>query len=226
MQTAQSARAKETPSRSGIRFELHAAKVEQGEIVDAAHLPWRPARRLPSQPALTVWDGDGPTWARVDAPDAPAPLATIPARQPGALGLEIVRRQFSAYLALRSLRDDLLVNGLPALRFSVLSSQDSLVLTGPGLTFYVTERFFPRVGPPPAEAIGRERCAHCRTVFAADDRIVSCYCGALYHWHTKETHPDQADGDRLECLQQRKLCACCQRELTTKEYLVWDPITI
>jgi hypothetical protein len=165
-------------------------------------------------------------WVRLSGPDASGRFTPIPAREPGALGFQVVRRQFSALLALRSLRDDLLINGLPALRFSVLTSQDSIFLAGPRRMFYVTERFFPRIGPPTEQSVGRDRCAHCRNVLEAGTRTVNCYCGALYHWETAESHPHLKAEDRLDCLERRKVCASCQRELTTKEYLVWDPVMI
>jgi hypothetical protein len=209
-----------------VRFELHLCEIESSPIGDVADLPFRPVARRPTRPALAIWESDTMAWVRVSGRDAPALFAAIPAREPGAMGFQVVRRSFSTYLALRSRRDDLLVNGLPALRFSVLSSQDSILLAEPRLMFYVTERFFPRVGPPLDEAVGRERCAHCRHVLEAGTRVVNCHCGALYHWETAESHSDLSPDDRLDCLERRKACVRCQRELTTQEYLAWNPITI
>ncbi len=226
MQTTQSTSIQEASPSSGVCFELFLGKLEPGPIADVASLPYRAAARRPARPALSVWESDAMVWVRLSGPDAPSPFTPIPAREPAALGFQVVRRQFSAYLALRSLRDDLLVNGLPGLRFSVLASQDSILLAGPRLMFYVTERFFPHVGPPPDQSVGRDRCAHCRNVLEAGTRVVSCHCGALYHWETEESHPHLSADDRFDCLERRKACACCQRELTTKEYLVWDPVTI
>jgi hypothetical protein len=224
--TVSSARSELGSSRTGICFELHAAGLEPDEIVDAAHLPFYPAARRPSAAAISIWEDARLVWVETAEGSGSAPLEVIPSRKAGALGLQVVRRQFSAYLAMQSLRDDVLVNGLPAMRFSALSSQDSIVLGEPQQMFYVTERFFPWVGPPPEKSVSRERCAHCRHVLEAGTRVVSCYCGALVHWETAESHPHVNEGDRLDCAERRKMCPCCGRELTTQEYLVWDPATI
>ncbi len=215
-----------TTKKTGIQFEVHPADLEPGEVADAAHLPYRPAPQRSSRPALTIWEDERMVWVDAAAPGDPSRLAVVPARSPGSLGLQVVRRQFSAYLAVRSYRDDLWVNALPALRFSILASQDSILLAGPRLLFYVTERFFPYVGPPPEEVIGKERCPHCRNRFEAATKVVRSYCGTLYHCEDETSHPHLTKEDRLECMQQCKVCGSCHRELTTAEHLVWDPLTI
>jgi len=212
--------------KTGIRFEIYRAEVEPEEVADVDHLPYRPAQRRASPPALKIWEDEGMVWVAVGAPGGPGGLAVVPARSPGSLGLQVVRRHFSAYLAMRSHRDDVWVNGLPALRFSILASQDSILLAGPRRLFYVTERFFPYVGPPPEEVVGKARCPHCRNRFTATTKVVRSYCGILYHCEDEESHPHLSKEDRLECMQQCKVCGSCHRELTTVEHLVWDPLTI
>lgn len=227
MQALLAASTREAPKRTGIRFELHLADMEPGEeTTDVARLPYGPSPRQPSRPALGIWEDDGIVWVRVAEPGQPCPLSIVPVRGAGSLGLQVVRRQFSAHLAMRSHRDDVWVNGLPALRFAVLGSQDSILLAGPRLLLYVTERWFPYVGPPPEEIVGKERCPHCRTRFEPTTQVVRCYCGAYYHGETEESHPHLSKEDRLDCMQQRKVCVFCQRELTTMEHLIWDPMTI
>lgn len=224
--TVSSARSELGSPKSGICFELHPAGLEPAEIDDVSRLPWRPAAPRPSPAALLIWEEDSLMWVEVAERNHSVSLEVIPSRKPGAVGLQVVRQQFSAHLAMRSLRDDVLVNGLPAMRFSALSSQDSILLGGPRQMFYVTERFFPWVGPPPEKAVSRERCAHCRNVLEADTRVVGCYCGGWVHWETADSHPHVDEKDRLDCAERRKMCPCCGRELTTQEYLVWDPATI
>jgi len=226
MLALQAASARDVSTKTGIQFEVHPAEMEPAEVPDLAHLPYRPSPQRSSHPALKIWEDDGKVWAGLGAPGDPAGLGIVPAGSPGSLELQVVRRQLSAYLAMRSHRDDVWVNGLPALRFTILVSQDSILLAGPRRLFYVTERFFPYVGPPPEEVVGKERCPHCRNRFEATTRLVRCYCGTLYHCETEESHPHLSKDDRLECMQQCKVCASCHRELTTVEHLVWDPLTI
>jgi hypothetical protein len=211
---------------TGIAFELHEAPLARDECIDPGALVWRPAAPRKSSPALCIGESAGMTWARVLPRDQPEPFEIVSARRPGALGLQVVRNRFSALLAVRSLRDDVFINGLPGLRLSILGVQDTILLAQPRRLLYVTEYFRPYVGPPPNDLVRDKRCPHCRDPFLPDTRVVSCYCGDFFHWETAESHPHLAEEDRLDCAERARICKRCQHELTTHGYRVWDPVSL
>ena len=135
----------------------------------------------------------------------------------------MLRYQFSNRLALISRRRPVLVNGLPALSLAVVATRDSLTL-GPE-TFYVTERIRPHVGRPTEEMIGL-KCPMCRVAVDAESVVVTCICGAVYHHETEQSHPDLPADERLNCLDQIRVCLVCNRPVTPHEHLVWDPQSV
>ena len=133
----------------------------------------------------------------------------------------VIRWNFGVALALVAFSEGLLVNGLNALRFSVLDIRSTLVVPGVDAFFYVTEKIKPYVGPPPAEILGQE-CPICKIPFDADTRVGACRCGQFFHFETPESHPDVSDEDRLDCFQRTGICHC-RAALITEEQLLWSP---
>jgi hypothetical protein len=136
----------------------------------------------------------------------------------------VIKRRFGPALCMTAHRDGVLVNGLPALDFTVLRPRDSLVIAA-GIHSYVTERIRPYVGAPSPEQIS-EKCPFCRIPVTIDTRIVTCQCGVVYHHETEESHPAIDEKDRLNCLSKVRVCLSCSRPVTLEEYLVWDPGTL
>jgi hypothetical protein len=133
----------------------------------------------------------------------------------------VVSRRLSQHLAMVALRPGVSVNGLDALPVSILGPRDTVTLGASSLC-YVTARIRPHVGPPAAEHLGM-RCPVCRIKVEKSTRIVTCRCGAVYHFETAESHPHLQEQDRLKCFEKIKVCLSCQRPVTVKEYLEWDP---
>jgi len=136
----------------------------------------------------------------------------------------VARGRLGNALAMISRAGDILVNGLPALPLAVLAAKDSLTL-GPACLCYITERIKPHVGPP-SEEQQKQKCPFCRLATDAFTRVVTCMCGAAYHWETAESHPNTPENDRLRCFEKIQNCLSCGRQLSKEETLVWDPATL
>jgi hypothetical protein len=137
----------------------------------------------------------------------------------------MVRRgRMGSALAMISQAGDVLVNGLPALPLSVLAPKDSITL-GPSCLCFITERIKPHVGQPSGEQL-TQKCPFCRLVTDSSTRVVTCLCGAAYHWETPESHPNTTENDRLRCFEKIQNCLSCGRQLSKEETLVWDPATL
>jgi hypothetical protein len=178
------------------------------------------------------------------APAAPAPLAVSPAEtllvtvdgtsgelrktenssQAVAAFRTVRRGRMGNALAMLALGEDILVNGLPALPLAVLAPKDSITL-GPGSLCYITERIKPFVGQPSGDLL-KQKCPFCRLLTDASTRIVTCQCGAAYHWETADSHPQTPENDRLRCFEKIHNCLSCGRQLSKEETLIWDPATL
>ncbi len=161
------------------------------------------------------------TWITAD----PATGDIRPADPGSALaGFLSVPRRLGNGLGLLACGDGILVNGLPALPFTMLTTRDSLTLI-PGQLYYVTERFRPYVGPP-TEEMQKKKCPFCNLPFAdPKSRVVTCFCGQVYHWESADSHPGTPEKKRLDCFTKVRACLSqtCRRTLTANEYLIWDP---
>jgi len=166
----------------------------------------------------------GPLWVGIDHQSGMPCRVHSPA---GAVaGFSVVARRLSQALSMISPVEHagLLVNGIPALRFSVLSPRDSVVLTH-GVHSYVTERIRPYVGKPPKDMISM-KCPFCKIPFSEDTQIVTCRCGVAYHFETDKSHPEIEEEERLNCLSRLQVCLSCSRPVSLEESLVWDPQTL
>jgi hypothetical protein len=224
---------RETPHSAagcpGLQFEWHRA----GGLPTAGNadgpLPWKPPDDTPSEPVLAVGESDGLVYLTFD--DGSGTFTRRDRFEPGGFALMVRRRHFTPVLAMLSDRDDVLINALPSLPFSVLRLKDSLAVGSPGHRFYVTARFTPYIGPPTPDMIGK-RCPLCKIPIQAaeagqpETRVVTCRCGAVFHAETAESHPGVPEEDRLDCFSKASLCPCCQSVLSSDEVLVWDPTTI
>jgi hypothetical protein len=196
-------------------FELHLAPLGAAN----AELPWHEEPPAARGDAMRILESDGVVWVRVDAPQRR--LVRVAESCEAVAGFRVARRKLGAELGMLAPRADVRVNGLPALRFTMLAPKDSVLLESGYLT-YVTERFRPYVGTPPRECIGK-KCSFCRIPATESTRIVTCRCGVFYHSESVESHPDVPDDDRLKCLDRIKKCLSCGRTVSLDEYLVWDP---
>ncbi len=204
------------------QFEIHPGSRLGEEPADAAPLPWHEQQPPKSPPPVAIQEADGLIYVGIDP--ATGKLERVADAENAIAALQVVRRRLSSDLAMIALKEGLRVNGLPATPFSVLAVKDSLVLSAGSLS-YVTERFRPFIGAPADGLIGK-KCPYCRIPVQGTSRVVTCRCGAPYHWETAESHPDVPDADRLKCFEKVKTCLSCNRELTTEERLVWEPTSL
>ncbi len=211
----------------GLKFELfRASSLPAGNEQGEPPLPWQPgeSHRLPT--ALALGQQDGARWFKLDSDGG----VFVPVDGPclDGLGFQVLPGRPAAALAMFTERDDVLVNALPALRFSVLKPKDTLTLGSPGHFFYVTLRFTPYIGPPPAEILGR-RCPVCKIPIQAggagqpETRVITCRCGSTLHWETPQSHPGVPESELLNCAERSQSCPSCQHELSNHEVLLWDP---
>lgn len=145
-------------------------------------------------------------------------------QQDSIAGFAVIKRRLGSALTMTTHRGGVIVNGLPALSFTVLLPRDSVVIA-PGVHSYVTERIRPYIGAPLPESIG-VKCPFCRIPVTHDTRVVSCRCGVVYHHETEESHGAINEKDRLDCLSKIRVCLSCSRPVTLEESLVWDPETL
>src|SRR5579859_695366 len=200
-------------------FEIYAGlvPVETAEIIRPGRLsPTAPPAPLVVSPADTLF-------VTVDADTGQIGRAQRPAEAVAAFRM-VRRGHMGNALAMLALGEDILVNGLPALPLAVLAPKDSITLQ-PGRLCYITERIKPFIGQPSGEHL-KQKCPFCRLVTDATTRIVTCQCGAAYHWETAESHPQTPENDRLHCFDKIHNCLSCGRPLTKEESLIWDPATL
>jgi hypothetical protein len=185
------------------------------------------AFETPTKPAAEIFaltDEDSDLWLGID-PATGRPVR-VPDEWTAIAGFRVVRRKLNSALAMIARGHDTLVNGLPALRLTVLAPRDSVVLAPGAALAYVTERLKPYIGPPTAEMIAKkQKCPYCRIPFSDTpaSRVVTCRCLATFHHEDQHSHPDTPPKDRLDCLSKIKACLSCNRPITLEESLVFDP---
>jgi len=194
-------------------FEIHASPV--------ATMEYRHSLVPADEAIFAVPDHGEPAWICVDKANG----QLLPADPGSALaGLLVVARRLGQGLAMFARDADILVNGLPAVPCSVLTTRDAITFA-PGLLHYVTERFKPFIGPPSEDMLKQKRtCPCCQLPFEPASRVIPCYCGQPYHWESTESHPDKSG--RLDCFERVRKCLSpnCGRAMTRgEETLTWDP---
>jgi len=201
-------------------FEIYPVFLGDRGNSEPAHLPWHEAGESTesSVAPLVVGQGDGWVWAKIDAARRQISKASGP--EEADVGLRSLAVGKKRVLGFLPLRPGTLVNALPALPFSALTTRDNFLL--PGCIAYVTTRIQLFVGRPPQELLGRE-CIFCQIPVEKGTRVVVCHCGQAVHYETKASHPDVAEEDRLCCFEQVKNCLACSRTLILDPYLLWDP---
>jgi hypothetical protein len=200
-------------------FEIHPG-LAAGETCEKSQL----GRTTSPVPVLSLIVGPADTLLVSVDPDTGEPRMVDDASRAMAVFRMVRRGRMGNALAMISQAEDILVNGLPALPLSVLSPKDSITL-GPSCLCFITERIKPHVGQPSGEQL-TQKCPFCRLVTDAGTRVVTCLCGAAYHWETPESHPNAPENDRLRCFEKIQNCLSCGRQLSKEETLVWDPATL
>ncbi len=201
-------------------FEIYPFFLGNGETSESAHLPWHETGESAefSSPPLVVDQDDGLVWAKVDDPSRQ--VVKVSCAEQADVGLQSLGAGKKQVLGLLPLCPGILVNAVPALSFSALTTRDNFLL--PGCIAYVTRRIQPFVGSPPQELLGRE-CIFCGIPVEKGTRVVVCHCGQGVHYETADSHPGVAEEDRLCCFDQVKNCLACSRTLALEPYLLWDP---
>lgn len=213
------------------RFELHsflttAANEAATDPLDFSSLPWREDQHAKSQVVAMGFGDDQASAFPVGINRGKGTLRPARSVRETVAEFYLVQRRLGPALAMIPRRKNVLVNGVPALSFQVLSPRDGLLLR-PGLHTYVTERFRPYVGPPTDEMLSRKmRCPCCQIPLDKSTRVVTCRCGVAYHWEDAESHPEVDADDRLDCFAQIRVCLSCKRPVTLGDSLVWDPATV
>ena len=204
-----------------IQYELHSSRLNSGadssnDIFDFFHEEDATISIIPLR-----FDVDQPEFAWVGADEKAGKLCSVQDEADSLAGFTIVHRALGPALGMVAKESGALVNALPALGFHVLGPRDCLVLAS-GIMTYVTERFYPYVGPARAKDVGL-RCPCCRIEITSDTHVVTCHCGCVYHNETAQCHPKLKAEDRLNCFEKVRVCLSCNRPLTLDPVLVWDP---
>jgi hypothetical protein len=212
------------PAR-GLQYELYQSPLLPERSAPVDRLPWKANQIACLESVLDIGGPQRLVWVGAEG----ASLKTVEGPDQAIFGLRVVPGRFSTQLALVVLGDELLVNGVPALRLAMLGSQDAICVVHVGLMLYVTERFRPFVGVPSEDSdLVGQLCPACTIEIQAapSTRVVTCRCGAVYHHETEESHPDRLPSERLNCLEMTKICLRCKQKLATEETLLWDPATL
>jgi hypothetical protein len=209
----------DTPdSPSGSTFELHPVSFRAAQADGPDESAWPTAAPPPAQPIRVPADGQI-VWVAQQA--GPEPLRRVGRAVDADAGFCQVRRRQSGVLAMIVQRHDILVNGRPALPLSILSARDAVVV-GPGVHAYVTERYKPYIGAPTGPLTGKP-CPFCRIPFTPETQVVTCRCGAAYHYEVVSPPGPDGEQEPLRCVTRIRQCLSCQRELSLEEHLEWDP---
>ncbi len=199
-------------------FEIYPVFLGHGGNSEPAHLPWHETEESAESSAapLVVGKDDGWVWAKVDEQQ----VVEVSCAEQADVGLQSLVAGKKKILGLLPLCPGVLVNAVPALPFSALTTRDNFLL--PGCIAYVTSRIQLFVGRPPQELLGKE-CIFCQIPVEKGTRVVVCHCGQAVHHESEDSHPDVAEENRLCCFEQVKNCLACSRTLTLEPYLLWDP---
>ncbi len=201
-------------------FEIFPVFLGEGGNSEPAHLPWHETgeNAESSVAPLVVGKEDGWVWAKVD--EATRHIVKVSGPEKADVGLQSLVVGKKRVLGFLPLCPGTLVNAVPALPFSALTTRDNFLLAG--CIAYVTTRIQLFVGRPPQELLGRE-CIFCQIPVEKGTWVVVCHCGQAVHFESEDSHPDVAEEDRLCCFEQVKKCLACSRTLTVEPYLLWDP---
>ncbi|MEA1950846.1 MAG: hypothetical protein U9N87_05645 [Planctomycetota bacterium] len=209
---------------SGTQFELCNFPILPRQKAKGNDLSWMDSEQKQTKWGMSIGVDDGTVWVRAGRTGQ---LQQVDERDAAILGFRVIQYGFSAALAMRTLSSQTMVNGLPALNFSVLRTRDSFMPTAESRhIYYVSERFTPYVGPPTDEILASKQvCPCCLIPFDSQSStiVATCKCGLAYHKESPESHPDLDDSERLDCFGQIGTCSKCGRELTTQPSLAWDP---
>ena len=201
-------------------FEIYPVFLGDRGNSEPAHLPWHETGESAesSEAPLVVSKDDGWVWAKVN--ETTRHIVKVGGPEEADVGLHSLVVGKKRVLGFLPLHPGTLVNALPALPFSALSTRDNFLL--PGCIAYVTTRIQLFVGRPPQELLGKA-CNFCQIPVEKGTRVVVCHCGQAVHHESEDSHPDVAKEDRLCCFEQVKSCLACSRTLTLEPHLLWDP---
>lgn len=201
-------------------FEIYPVFLGDRGNSEPAHLPWHETGESAesSEAPLVVSKDDGWVWAKVN--ETTRHIVKVGGPEEADVGLHSLVVGKKRVLGFLPLHPGTLVNALPALPFSALTTRDNFLL--PGCIAYVTTRIQLFVGRPPQELLGKA-CNFCQIPVEKGTRVVVCHCGQAVHHESENSHPDVAKEDRLCCFEQVKSCLACSRTLTLEPHLLWDP---
>jgi hypothetical protein len=145
----------------------------------------------------------GVSYLQAGASGPPRLLAKAPAKGEPACALEAVGGARPQLLLLSPGDARVRVNGQPAPPVALLGVKDQVQLGG-GPLLHVTAYHAARVGPTPADQVGRE-CPVCRAPLAATTVYVCPGCGTALHCEVEDKGPD-----RLECARLTSECPTCR----------------
>lgn len=111
------------------------------------------------------------------------------------------------------------LNGHVAPRAALVRERDTLQIDDE-FVLHVATYYRPRIGPPPAEWIGKD-CPICRTTFIEGTRVYVCPCGQPLHLET-EAHR-RTDHNPLVCATTTTECPSCLRPIVLKECYSYYP---
>jgi hypothetical protein len=136
----------------------------------------------------------------------------------GGLALEAVGSRGQDHLLIVSPADHPgRCNGQPLPRLALLAVKDQLQLGD--FLLHVTLFHRPRLGPPPADFVGRE-CPVCRLAITPQTRIFICpHCDTPLHCEGEDRPKDE----RLECVYLGSECPTCHRALVLQEGYAYFP---
>jgi hypothetical protein len=202
-----------------VQYELYPVGILLAGSDDVASLPWQPISRAALAPATVIKPGRAIAWVALDEHTGTLKLAE---KSQALAGFRHQNRKFGSSLVMLGQTDGILVNGVPALPMAALALKDCVVLAA-GFHVFVTERVKPYDGPTPAALFGKP-CPFCRLPHADGSRVAMCRCGVGYHLEPKrEGASDDDPSAPLRCFERAAKCISCSRNLTTKEYLEWEP---
>jgi hypothetical protein len=198
-------------------FELQPESIKTTQPADIHEVKWKEKELEPKGEPFRI-AGPDYVWARWNAEESR--LERLPSSEGADFCFFTTQRRLSEQLVMVSSKHDVLVNGVPALRITMLELKDSVVF-GPNRIYYLNVRVTPHVGAP-TKAMLRKKCPICKTRFKKGTSVVSCYCGRVYHHETPESHPDIPEEDLYRCFDRVEHCLGCGKKLTLEESLLWN----
>jgi hypothetical protein len=190
-------------------------------LIDPLGLAGEPAARPEKRPAAAdlaaLYVPAGVSYLTV-APGGAPQLARQPPTGGDAFALEPVSSHGQDHLLIVSpAHEPARCNGQSLPRLALLAVKDQLQL-GDHL-LHVTLFHRPRLGPPPADFLGRE-CPVCRLAVVAETRIFICpHCDTPLHCEGEDKPKDQ----RLECVYLGSECPTCRRPVVLQEGYAYLP---